>query len=102
MSASASTSTVGGQITFSGSVAPDKSGHVIYLQRLGADGDWHTVEVRIVHPGSVFQFGWTFGAEGTKQFRARIFGGPVNVGAASAPVTVQVTQPPVTSLPSAG
>lgn len=99
---SGSSSTVGGRITFTGNVAPDKSGHVIYLQRLGADGDWHTVEVRIVRPGSVFSFGWTFGTAGTKQFRARIFGGPANLGAASAPVTVQVTQPPVTSLPSAG
>ena len=102
MSASSSTSTVGGQVTFSGSVAPDKAGHVIYLQRLGADGDWHTVDARTVAPGSTFSFGWTFGTAGTKQFRARILGGPVNVGAASSPVTVEVMQPPVSSLPSTG
>ncbi len=83
MSSSSSTSTVGGKVTFTGSVAPDKAGHVIYLQRLGADGDWHTVEVRTVAPGSTFSFGWTFGTAGTKQFRARILGGPENVGAAS-------------------
>ena len=29
------TSTVGGQITFTGNVSPDKAGHVIYLQKLG-------------------------------------------------------------------
>jgi hypothetical protein len=100
MSASSPTSTVGGHITFSGSVSPDKSGHVIYLQKFGKDGDWHTVEVRTVRPGSTFSFGWTFGAAGTKQFRARITGGPANAGAASPLVTVVVMQPPVTALPS--
>ena len=100
MTASSQTSTVGGHITFSGSVSPDKSGHLIYLQRFGKDGDWHTVEVRTVAPGSTYSFGWTFGTAGVKQFRARITGGPVNVGSASPPVTVDVSQPPVTSLPA--
>jgi hypothetical protein len=100
MTASSQTSTVGGHITFSGSVSPDKSGHLIYLQRFGKDGDWHTVEVRTVAPGSTYSFGWTFGAAGAKQFRARITGGPANVGSASPPVTVDVSQPPVTSLPA--
>lgn len=100
MSSSSSTSTVGGHVTFTGSVAPGKAGHVVYLQRLGADGDWHTVEVRTVAPGSTFAFGWTFGTAGTKQFRARILGGPENVGAASSAVTVVVTQPPVAALPA--
>ncbi len=100
MSASSSTSTVGGKVTFTGSVAPDKAGHVVYLQRLGADGDWHTVEVRTVVPGSTFTFSWTFGTAGTKQFRARILGGPENVGAASSAVTVVVTQRPVAALPA--
>ena len=50
---------------------------------------------------STFQFGWTFGNTGVKQFRARITGGPANVGGASAPpVTVDVTQPPLSSLPT--
>ncbi len=100
MTASSQTSTAGGHITFSGSVSPDKAGHVIYLQKFGKDGNWHTVEVQTVAPGSTFSFAWTFGAPGTKQFRARITGGPDNVGAASPPVTVVVTQPPVTGLPS--
>jgi len=101
MNASSSTPQVGQKITFSGTVAPDKAGHVIYLQRMGADGDWHTVEVRIVGPDSTFQFPWTFGTPGTKEFRARITGGPANVGGASQPVTVDVTLPPVSSLPPA-
>ncbi len=100
MQASSSTSTVDGRITFSGSVSPDKSGHAIYLEKLGKDDDWHVVEIRFVHGNSTFQFGWTFGTAGTKEFRARITGGPANVGGASAPVTVDVTQPPLSALPT--
>ena len=101
LSASSTTSTVDGHITFTGNVSPDKAGHVIYLQKLGADSDWHTVETRFVNNSSTFQFGWTFGNTGVKQFRARITGGPANVGGASAPpVTVDVTQPPLSSLPT--
>lgn len=100
MTASSSTSTVGGHVTFTGNVSPDKAGHVIYLQKFGADNNWHTVEVRYVNGSSDFQFGWTFGNTGVKQFRALITGGPANVGGASAPVTVDVTLPPLTSLPT--
>jgi hypothetical protein len=100
MSASSATSTVGGHITFSGDVSPDKAGHVIYLEKLGKDNDWHVVEVRFVNANSTFQFGWTFGTSGTKEFRARITGGPANVGGASSPVDVAVAQPPLTSLPT--
>jgi hypothetical protein len=100
MSASSSTSTVDGHIVFTGSVSPDKAGHAIYLQKLGTDGDWHTVEVSFVNSASTFQFGWTFGAAGSKEFRARITGGPANVGGASAPVTIVVSQPPLSTLPT--
>ncbi len=95
-----STATVDQQVDFTGTVTPDKSGHVIYLQKLGPDNDWHTVEVGTVSSGSTFSFGWTFGAAGAKQFRARITGGPANVGGASAPITVNVTQPALSSLPT--
>jgi hypothetical protein len=100
MSSSSATSTVDGHVVFTGSVSPDKAGHVIYLQKLGKDGDWHTVEVRFVNGASTFQFGWTFGTAGSKEFRARITGGPANVGGASAPVTIVVSQPSLSSLPT--
>ncbi len=100
MSSSSATSTVDGHVVFTGSVSPDKTGHAIYLQKLGKDGDWHTVEVRFVNGASTFQFGWTFGTAGTKEFRARITGGPGNVGGASAPVTIVVSQPPLSTLPT--
>jgi hypothetical protein len=101
MQASSSNSTVGGTVTFTGSVTPDKAGHVIYLQRQGRDGDWHTVEIGRVKPDSSYQFNWTFGSAGTKQFRARIPSDEHNVGAASSPVTVNVTPAPASSLPPA-
>ncbi len=88
---SSTTSEVGGQVTFTGTVLPDKAGQVVYLQRLGADGDWHNEEIRVVTNASTFQFGWTFGKAGTYQFRARITSGGGNVGGASAPVTIQVS-----------
>jgi hypothetical protein len=99
MEASSTSSTVGGHITFSGTVSPDKAGHVIYLQKFGADGDWHSVEKRLVRPNSTFSFGWTFGSTGAKQFRARITGGPANVGGVSPAVTVDVVPTPVSALP---
>lgn len=98
--ASAQTATVGGQVTFSGTVSPSKAGHVIYLERLGADNAWHVVEQGVVSPMSTFSLPWTFGTAGTKEFRARITGGPANVGAASTPVSVVVSLPPLSALPT--
>jgi hypothetical protein len=97
---SSQTSTVGGRVTFSGIVSPDKAGHVIYLEKLGKDDQWHVVETSFVAQNSTFRFGWTFGTAGTKEFRARITGGPVNVGVASAPATVVVSQPALSALPT--
>jgi hypothetical protein len=95
-------STVGGKVTFIGSVTPDKAGHLVYLQRLGTDGDWHSVEVRRVRSNDTFQFVWVFGKVGREQFRARIFTDPHNIGAASPPVSVPVSGiAPISTLPPA-
>jgi hypothetical protein len=87
---SSTTSQIGGHVTFTGTVLPDKAGHVVDLQRLGADGDWHNEEIRLVSGAATFQFGWTFGKAGTYQFRARITHGDGNIGGASPAVTIQV------------
>ncbi len=100
LSSSAATSTVDGMVTLSGSIAPDKAGHVVYLERLGRDGHWQIAATTTVTSSSTFSFNWTFGAAGTKQFRARVLGGPDNVGGASAPVTITVSQPPLSTLPN--
>jgi hypothetical protein len=102
LQATPTTTPVGAKVTFTGSVTPDKAGHLVYLQRLGSDGDWHTVEVRVVRPSSTFQFRWTFGKAGTDKFRARIFSDNRNIGGASAPVTITVSGiAPVSTLPPA-
>lgn len=98
---SATTSTVGQSVTFSGSVTPDKAGHVIELERLGADGHYHVVAAGFVNVSSAYRFTWTFGTAGTKTFRVHIPGGPDNVGAASSSVAITVSLPPITTLPPA-
>jgi hypothetical protein len=50
---------------------------------------------------STYQFSWTFGSPGSKEFRARITSDEHNVGAASDPITITVTQAPPSSLPPA-
>jgi hypothetical protein len=101
MQASSPTSVVGGTVTFAGTVSPDRAGHVIYLQRQAADGDWHRVATSTVKSDSTYSFNWTFGYPGTHVFRARVPGDPENAAGASAPVTVTVTVPPLTTLPPA-
>jgi hypothetical protein len=98
---SSTSGAVGGTVTFTGSVTPDKAGHAIYLQRAGRDGDWHTVEIGRVAHDSSYQFSWTFGSAGDKQFRVRVPSDEHNVGAASSPVTIHVTPAPASSLPPA-
>jgi hypothetical protein len=100
MTASTSSTMVRGRVTFTGDVSPVKTGHVIYLQKLGNDHNWHNVQAGVVGPQSTFHLGWTFGAAGQNVFRARITGDPANVGGASTAVTIAVSQPPLSSLPT--
>jgi hypothetical protein len=94
-----STVAAGQSVTFSGTVAPDKTGHVIYLQRQNPSGNgFHTVQVENVGPGSVYSITRRLFVPGTKVFRVLIPGGPANQGAASQPFTVTVTQPPASQL----
>jgi hypothetical protein len=99
LTASPTTVISGQPVLFTGSVTPDKAGDVVYLQRLGADGDWHTVGTSTVRHDSTFQFVRAFGAAGPKTLRARIPGDPYNIGGGSAPVTVNVIVPPPSVIP---
>jgi hypothetical protein len=93
---------VGQTVSITGTVAPDQVGHVIWLQRLGADGHWHNVVTSSVATGSVYSLHYTFGGVGTIEFRAAMPGGPENAGGASTTVTFTVTGVvPITSLPPA-
>jgi hypothetical protein len=90
--ASATSVQAGQPVTFSGTVAPDKTGHVIYLQRQNANGNgFHTVQVSRVGAGSAYSITRRLFVPGTKVFRVFIPGGPFNQGAASQPFTIDVT-----------
>jgi hypothetical protein len=101
LSASAASASVGQSLTLTGTVSPDKAGHVVDLEQLGSDGTYHLVTTRFVNNDSTFQFGWTPGTAGTKSLRAEILGGPENLGGVSPAVTITVNTPPVSSLPAA-
>jgi hypothetical protein len=91
-SVSATTVNAGDSVTFSGTVAPDKTGHAIYLQRQNPSGSgFHTVKVAFVGTGSTYSITRRLSAPGTKVFRVFIPGGPENQGAASPPFTITVS-----------
>ncbi len=90
ISASSTMSEQGGNVTLSGIVTPEHAGHFIYLQLLGTHGFWHNVGAGVVASGSTYSFTYTFGEDGTVQLRARIYGGPENIGGASSTVTITV------------
>jgi hypothetical protein len=97
---SQSTIQAGQTLTFSGTVAPDHTGHIIYLERRNvSNGNFHVVEIATVGAGSAYSIAHTVYAPGTKVLRVRIPGGPENEGATSAPFTIQVTPAPAASLP---
>jgi hypothetical protein len=92
----------GQALTFSGTVAPDHTGHVIYLERQNASGsDFHVVQLARVKAGSVYSIVHTVYVAGTKVFRVKIPGGPENEGAASPPFTIVVTPAPAELLAEA-
>ncbi len=89
-----STSVQAGQpVTFSGTVAPDHTGHVIYLERRNADsGEFHVVQVASVGSGSLYSITHRIYDPGNDVFRVFIPGGPENEGAASQTFTIQVSR----------
>lgn len=91
ITASTDTATVGDVVTFSGTVQPDKSGHVILLLRLDG-GVWRTVAVARIGDGSAYAIPFTLAAAGTAQYRTLVPGGPVNQRGLSS--AVQVTANP--------
>lgn len=88
---SATTVDAGQPVTFSGTVGPDKTGHVIYLQRQNPSGTgFHTVQVASVGAASTYSITRRLFNPGTKVFRVLIPGGPFNQGAASPAFTITV------------
>lgn len=100
LQASSPSTPVGQRITLSGSVFPDKAGDLIELQRLGKDGDYHTVALGVINRSSAYRFVWRFGNTGTFTFRTRVPEDEQNVSGSSSPVVVTVTPAPVATLPN--
>ncbi|MCL2419649.1 MAG: hypothetical protein FWD04_10175, partial [Conexibacteraceae bacterium] len=99
---SAPSITLGSPVTVSGTVTPEHSGHLIYLQVQNSSGEWATVAVSAVTPASTYSFTYRPGQTGTLALRVQITGGPYNVGSTSAPLALSVTGlAPVSSLPAA-
>jgi hypothetical protein len=88
ISPSTTTTTVGTPVTVTGTVAPDHSGHVIYLQEQDAAGNWVDVTGGYVNASSMYSFTYSAGEAGTVQLRTQITGGPVNVGGVSSTISV--------------
>ncbi|MGI8921838.1 MAG: hypothetical protein ACR2HD_09265 [Solirubrobacteraceae bacterium] len=95
VTATASTTKVqlGQKVTFTGSVSPDKTGHILYLQRLGHDGDYHTVQIGFVGAKSLYSITHRVIALGTGVGHFRVFvpGGPENQGGASTSIAITIT-----------
>ncbi len=91
-SASATTVVAGTTVTFTGTVAPDKSGHVILLQRQDPTGSgWHTVQTATVGAGSTISIARRLTVAGAKAFRLKVPGGPRNQAGVSQAFPITVT-----------
>jgi hypothetical protein len=96
---SATTIQAGQALEFKGTVAPDHTGHVIYLERQNVSGTgFHVVQVGRVLPGSAYSIVHQVYVPGTKVYRIDIPGGPDNGRAVSQLFTVQVTPAPASAL----
>jgi hypothetical protein len=96
---SATTVQAGQSVTFSGTVSPDHTGHVIYLERQNAHGPgFHVIQVSFVGAGSAYSIAHQLYDPGTKVLRVYIPGGPENQGAASQPFSIHVTPAPASTL----
>jgi hypothetical protein len=91
--ASPTTVMIGQTVTFTGGVTPNKTGHIIYLQRLGKDGDFHTVETGTVGAGSLYTISHQVVdlGTGTDTFRTLVPGGPDNQNGASPTIPITIT-----------
>lgn len=98
IAASATSAMVGQTIRISGSVTPNKTNHVIYLQLRNASGDFQSIQSTFVGSGSNYVFDHQLVSPGQKTYRVLITGGPENLGAVSQTVQVNVAPAPAAAL----
>lgn len=85
---------VGDTVTVTGSVIPAKPGHIVYLQRRGDDGAFHTIRVTRLGGASQYLFRHTFTNPGVKTYRVLVPGGAWNLRGLSDPFAVTVLPSP--------
>jgi hypothetical protein len=95
---STTSATVGQTIQISGTVAPNKTNHIIYLQLRNTSGDFQSIQSTFVGPNSHYVFNHQLVSPGLKTYRVLITGGPENLGAASQTVQVNVAPAPAAAL----
>jgi hypothetical protein len=94
-----STTVQSGQaLTFSGTVTPAETGHVVYLERENVGGSFHVIEEGTVSASSTYTIAHTFYDVGTSIVRIKIPGGPLNGTTDSTPFTITTTAAPAASL----
>jgi hypothetical protein len=101
LTASVSRTTVpaGQPVVFSGAVAPNHAGDVVYLERRDARGiGYHVIQVGLLGADSTYTIEHRFYDAGTKNVRIYVPGGPLNGAGASAPFAIEVTPVPAAAL----
>ncbi len=89
----------GQSLTISGTVSPDETGHVVYLERENAAGTgFHVIQVGEVSSNSTYTLAHAFYNVGTSVVRIKIPGGPANGTTDSTPFTIAVTPAPASAL----
>jgi hypothetical protein len=95
----ASTVGAGATLTFSGTITPDRVGHLIYLERQSASGmGFQVVDAGTIGPTSTYSIVHTFDHAATELMRIRVPRDAENQGDASEPFTIQTTPAPATAL----
>jgi hypothetical protein len=101
INASATSAKVGDAVTFTGTVQPNKTGHVAFLQRMDG-GVWRTVVVGRVGAGSSYALAYVLDSAGSIPFRVLVPGGPANQRGISPAVTVAVVPSAASTLNNSG
>lgn len=96
---SATTIQAGQSLTFSGTVAPVRAGHVVYLERQNAFGSgYHVVDVGTLTTAGTYTIAHFVFGPGKQVYRVKVPGDPAYQAVSSAPFTIEVTPAPPASL----
>ncbi len=98
-SVSSTAVTSGEPLTFSGTIAPARSGEVVYLERENGGGvGFHIIGAGTLGAGGSYSIEHTVSGAGTQIFRTIVSRSPQIQAAASEPLKVEVTPSPAGSL----